>query len=94
MPGKRATSLFNSFSSKVVVFVVRFTVFLAQTYKIFNLSCTLFHALKSTTNQGRIQSKKFSTATILAYNDRTGDNETFEGIQCLALPGKFRQKEL
>ena len=62
MPGKRATSLFNSFSGKVVVFVVRFIVSIAQTDKIFNLSCTLFHALrdlKSTTNQGRIQSKKF-----------------------------------
>ena len=68
MPGKRATSLFNSFSSKVVVFVVRFTVFLAQTYKIFNLSCTLFHELKSTTNQGRIHSKKISVKKILVFS--------------------------
>ena len=38
-----------------------------------------------------------STITILAPNDRTGDflptNITVEGI-CLALPGKFLQKEL
>ena len=46
MPGKRATSLFNSFSVKVVVFVVRFIVSITQTDKIFNLSCTLFHALR------------------------------------------------
>ena len=30
---------------------------------------------------------------ILAGNDQTGDNKTFEGI-CLTLPVKFRQKEL
>ena len=67
MPGKRATWLFNSFGSKVVVFLVRFTVSVAQTYKIFNLSWTLFHALKSTTNQGRIQSKKILVFSI--YNN-------------------------
>ena len=64
MPGKRATWLFNSFGSKVVVFLVRFTVSVAQTYKIFNLSCTLFHAPKSTTNQGRIQPKRILVFSI------------------------------